>query len=135
MNKLLFLVVHGFTLLRSMDLSAQEVDPEHAASALLKNPVAVTAESLAKGKTLYDHWCQACPGPDGKAGLAIGYLKLPPNLTDDQWDYGSSDGEIFDTIQYGVPPDYNMEPWVERLDDKDTWSLVNYIRSLYIANQ
>ena len=135
MLKFLSVIPLGYALCSgSMSAPAQEIDPEHAAAALLKNPNPATEQSVAAGKALFDRWCQACHGADGKAGLTIGYLKPPPNLTDDEWNYGSTDGEIFDTIQYGVPPDYNMESWGERIDESGIWNLVNYIRSLHIPS-
>jgi mono/diheme cytochrome c family protein len=63
-------------------------------------------------------------------GPAIGYAKVPPNLTDDKWEHGGSDGEIFDTIKNGVPPDYDMEPWGDRIKEPDIWNVVNFVRSL-----
>jgi len=111
-------------------LASPEVDPEHAAARLLDNPNEATEKSVATGKALFDRYCQACHGADGKGAAAIGYLKPGPDLTDSAWDYGDSDGEIFDTIRYGVPPDYNMEAWVDRIGESETWDLVNFLRSL-----
>ena len=53
-----------------------------------------------------------------------------PDLTDDQWDFGSSDGEIFSSVKNGTPPDLFMGPWDGRLTDTEMWNVVNYIRSL-----
>ena len=112
-------------------IALQGEPSEHADSAKLKNPVPVTAESVAAGKALFLQRCQGCHGPDGRGGPVIGYAKVPPNLTDDKWEYGGSDGEIFDTIKSGVPPDYDMEPWGDRIKDVDIWNLVNFVRSLH----
>ena len=109
---------------------AADVDPEHLAAAKLKNPQPADAASIAAGKAAYEKGCFACHGADGKGAATIGYLKPAPDLTDDTWAYGGSDGEIFDSIKNGVPPAYNMEGWGERLDDTTIWNLVNYVRSL-----
>jgi mono/diheme cytochrome c family protein len=107
-------------------------DPtDHAEAAKLKNPVSATPESIAAGKALFLQRCQGCHGPDGKGGPVIGYAKVPPNLTDDKWEHGGTDGELFDTIKNGVPPDYDMEPWGDRIPDSDIWNLVNFVRSLH----
>ena len=44
--------------------------------------------------------------------------------------HGESDGEIFDVIKNGVPPDLSMPAWDDRLKDPDIWNLVNYVKSL-----
>ena len=102
------------------------------------NPVPSTPESLAAGKRAYDANCAACHGPVGqgavKAGMTISIIeeqrgKQPPDLTDDQWDHGASDGEIFAVIKRGVPPTM-MAGFDGRIPDQDIWSLVNYLRTL-----
>lgn len=46
------------------------------------------------GKKLYDQFCVACHGAEGKGNQMLG----APNLTDSSWLYGSSE----DTIVYGI---------------------------------
>ena len=55
--------------------------------------------------------------------------KQPPDLTDDQWDHGSSDGEIFTVIKRGLPPTM-MAGFDGRIPDEDIWNIVNYLRTL-----
>jgi mono/diheme cytochrome c family protein len=97
-----------------------------------------TPESLGVGKRAYDTNCAACHGNVGqgaaKAGIAISIIaeqggKQPPDLTDDQWDHGSTDGEIFTIVKKGVPPTM-MAGWEGRLSDTEIWSVVNYLRAL-----
>ena len=104
----------------------------------LKNPVASTAESIAAGKRAFDTNCAACHGnlAQGavKAGMTISIIeeqkgKQPPDLTDEQWDYGSSDEEIFAVIKRGLPPTM-MAGYDGRISDADIWSIVNYLRTL-----
>jgi mono/diheme cytochrome c family protein len=104
----------------------------------VRNPVATTPESVAVGKRAYDANCAACHGnlAQGavRAGMTISIIeeqrgKQPPDLTDDQWDHGSSDAEIFSVIKRGVPP--TMMPGSDgRIPDDDIWSIVNYLRTL-----
>ena len=103
-----------------------------------KNPVAATPESLAAGKTAYDANCASCHGymAQGaeRAGVVISIIqeqggKQPPDLTDDTWDHGSTDGEIYTVIKKGVPPTM-MAGWDGRLTDTEIWSIVNYIRAI-----
>jgi mono/diheme cytochrome c family protein len=107
-------------------------------AAVLKNPVPATPESLAAGKKAYDANCAACHGNRGqgaeKAGITISIIqeqggKQAPDLTDDKWDHGSSDGEIYTVIHKGVPPTM-MAGWGGRMTDAEIWSIVNYLRAL-----
>src|SRR4051812_23325546 len=113
----------------------QASDPTAAA---IRNPVAATAESVAAGKTAYDVNCAACHGDKAqgavKARLSISIIeeqggKQPPDLTDDAWDHGGSDGEIFNAIKKGVPPTM-MAGWDRRIPDTDIWNIVNYLRAV-----
>ncbi len=105
----------------------------------LVNPVASTLESIAAGKRAYDTNCAACHGNVAqgavKAGISISIIeeqrgKQPPDLTDDQWDHGSTDGEIFAAIKRGLPPTM-MAGFDGRISDNDIWSIVNYLRTLH----
>ena len=107
-------------------------------AAPLRNPVAATPESLAAGKRAYDVNCASCHGNmaqgSEKAGVLISIIqeqggKQPPDLTDDKWDHGASDGEIYTVIKKGVPPTM-MAGWEGRLSDAEIWSIINYIRAL-----
>ena len=106
--------------------------------ARLTNPVASTPESIAAGKKAYDANCAACHGNVAqgavKAGVVISIIeeqggKQAPDLTDDQWDAGSTDGDIYAVIKKGVPPTM-MAGWDGRIPDNDIWSIVNYLRAL-----
>jgi cytochrome c oxidase cbb3-type subunit III len=55
--------------------------------------------------------------------------KQPPDLTDAQWDHGSTDGDIFAAIKRGLPPTM-MAGYDGRIPDDDIWNIVNYLRSL-----
>ena len=113
---------------------------EHAISrrTVLRNPVPSTPKSIAAGKRAYDANCAACHGNMAqgavKAGIALSIIeeqrgKQPPDLTDDQWDHGSSDGDIFRVIKRGLPPTM-MAGFDGRIPDADIWSIVNYLRTL-----
>jgi len=107
--------------------------------AAARNPIPSTPGSIAAGKRVYDANCAACHGDRAqgavKAGTPISIIeeqhgKQPPDLTDDQWDHGSSDGEIFAVIKRGLPPTM-MAGFDGRLSDEDVWNIVNYLRSLH----
>ena len=116
---------------RGPDLTRQQ-------AVALKNPMPATPASIAAGKALYDATCAACHGDRAqgavKAKLSISIIeeqgaRQPPDLTDDQWDHGSTDGEIYAVTKRGVPS--TMMPGFDGvISDDDTWSIVNYLRTL-----
>ncbi|MFN7944230.1 MAG: cytochrome c [Blastocatellia bacterium] len=95
----------------------------------LNNPEPQNDETIEAGKKLYQRHCASCHGPQGKGdgsqALAGG---TPSDLTDETWDYGSSDGEIFVAIRDGVSAD--MLAYKDKLTDKQIWQLVTFIRSI-----
>ena len=107
-------------------------------AAALKNPVPATPASIAAGRKAYDATCSACHGnlAQGavRARVTISIIeeqggKQPPDLTDDQWDHGSSDGEIYAVTKRGLPP--TMMPGFDgAISDTDVWNIVNYLRTL-----
>jgi mono/diheme cytochrome c family protein/glucose/arabinose dehydrogenase len=113
-------------------------DARDPSAARLKHPVAATPESIAAGKKAYDANCAGCHGDRAqgaeRAGIVISIIqeqggKQAPDLTDDKWDHGSTDGEIYTIIKKGVPPTM-MAGWDGRITDTEIWSIVTYIRAL-----
>ena len=132
-------LVLGFLLTTSV--VARQVHPkephQHAEAAKMQNPVAADAASIEAGKKIYTDNCADCHGEEGKGdGPAAPYAGDPPpsNLADAEWKHGSTDGEIFSAIKNGVPPELNMIPFGDQLEDADIWNVVNYLRSLAKKN-
>ena len=99
-------------------------------AAKVKNPVAATPESVAAGKQLFTRNCATCHGVNAEGGPGNDLIPAAPDLTDNKWDHGSTDGEVFEVIKNGVAPDFNMIPWKDKLKDPDVWNVVNYLRSV-----
>jgi len=104
-------------------------------AAKITNPVASTPESIAAGQKQYQALCAGCHGKDAKGGIVISVIEdrggnQPPDLTDEKWDHGSSDGEIFTVVKKGIGPEFFMAPWDGRVSDTEIWNMVNYIKSL-----
>jgi mono/diheme cytochrome c family protein len=104
----------------------------------MKNPVEPTAKSIAAGKTVYDKHCAECHGVTGKgdgeraAALIQAGMPKSSDLTDDKWDHGATDGEIFVNIRDGVGAKgamggLNGKPGVSSID---MWNIVNYLHTL-----
>ena len=102
----------------------------NAAAAAIKNPVAATSPSIAAGQETYRKSCAPCHGIKAEGGSGNDLIPASPDLTDEMWDHGSTDGAIFDNIKNGVAPDFNMTPWKDQLKDDEIWNVVNYLRSI-----
>ena len=101
----------------------------HPEAQKLKNPFPSDESSIAEGRKIYLRQCASCHGPSGKGDGSMALAGgTPSNLTDETWDHGSSDGEIFVVIRDGVSSD--MESYKDKLTEKQMWQLVNYIKSI-----
>lgn len=98
---------------------------------IVENPVAATPASVTAGAAAYKKYCAFCHGVDAKGnGPLAPKDSNPPNLTDDTWIYGSSDGEIFGVITNGAGPNSKMVGFKGKMPDQDIWHIINYLRSL-----
>ena len=104
-------------------------------SAATDNKFFVDAASISAGQKLYAKACMMCHGQTGKGdGPVVKSMKpeatKPSSLTDDQWDYGSTDGEMFVAIRDGIGPKFEMKGQKGKISEQEIWHLVNYVRSL-----
>jgi mono/diheme cytochrome c family protein len=97
-------------------------------AAQIKNPVTATPESIAAGKRAYQRLCVKCHGPEGKGDGSAATGAQPPDIADGQWDYGSTDGDLFVVVRDGTGPD--MEGYAGRLNDTEMWNIVNFVKTL-----
>jgi cytochrome c len=92
----------------------------------LRNPTPPDSASLLNGRKYYTINCAVCHGMAGKGdGLAVKYGVFPFPLVGDRG-RGLSDGYIFGMIRNGRG---NMPPY-NRIEEKDRWDVVNYVRGL-----
>ena len=100
-----------------------------------KNPVAVTPESIAKGKELYlDRnkgnciFCHGETGAGNEANLA-NLRRKPADLTNKERMTAMTDGEVFWKISKGIR---GIMPAGERKMplEEERWHVVNYVRTL-----
>jgi len=97
----------------------------------IKNPVPSSADSIKAGQATFQKNCRFCHGADAKGdGPMAPKDTHPSNLTDDKWDRGSSDGEIFLVIRDGAGPKFDMKGFKSKMSETDIWNVVNYLRSL-----
>ena len=83
-----------------------------------------TRRRLAAPTKLFAENCAACHGPAGKGNRQLG----APNLTDNEWLYGSSREDIHDQIWNGHGG--VMPTWGGRLTPETIKALAVYVHSL-----
>lgn len=108
----------------SLGIYAQGTWVVPAADKAKKNPVAASAESISKGKNLYNTHCKSCHGDPGKNNG----LPLNPKPTDpasDQYQK-NTDGEMFYKITNGRGA---MPSFKATLPEQDRWHIINFVRS------
>jgi mono/diheme cytochrome c family protein len=97
----------------------------------MKNPVAASPESIKAGQALFQKNCRFCHGADAKGnGPMAPEGTHPSNLTDEKWDRGSTDGEIFLVVRDGAGPKFDMKGFKSKMSENDIWNVVNYLKSL-----
>ena len=95
------------------------------------NPVPATPKSIETGRQLFQKYCKGCHGENATGDGPLAPKDVhPPNLTDAEWKYGSTDGEIFTNIHDGIGPKFDMKSMKSRMTDVEIWSVVNYLRSI-----
>jgi mono/diheme cytochrome c family protein len=97
----------------------------------LVNPLARSAEVLARGRQAYNTYCSVCHGSlaTGVGTLTSAYGAKPANLQSQTVrDY--ADGRIYDVIVRGKNA---MPSYAEDLSADERWAVVHYVRALQRA--
>lgn len=88
-----------------------------------KNPLAGNLQAIQEGRSQFRFNCSMCHGVEAQG------TQKAPSLTTGRWAHGGSDGELFRTIQHGVPG--TLMPAQESiLTETETWQVISYLRSL-----
>lgn len=94
--------------------------------AVIANPVPITEESLNNGRKYFQINCAVCHGSNGDGQTPNGrYGIIPIPLTGDLTK-ARTDGYIFGMIRNGR----NTMPSYNRIEERDRWDVVNYVRAL-----
>jgi mono/diheme cytochrome c family protein len=110
---------------------AQATKGGNPKAAAVKNPVSPNPNSINKGRQAFMKACRHCHGPKGLGdGPLAPKNPSPADLTDAEWKYGSSDGEIFAIISNGVGGDSEMKGVRSEMTATDMWNIVNFLRSI-----
>ncbi len=92
-----------------------------------RNPIVATAESVARGKALFEINCVICHGQtSAERGLVGKKLVPPPPGLDHDMVKGLSDSTIFKAITFGFG---RMPAFKDKLLPEDRWNLLNFLRT------
>lgn len=102
--------------------------PREEFEKITQNPKRPTAASLENGQRLFNTFCAACHGMDGKGnGPVIERGFYPMDLTS-VGVKGRTDGYIYAYIRYGGK--VMMPSYRENVSSEEAWDIVNYVRKL-----
>ncbi|HEY3132026.1 MAG TPA: PQQ-dependent dehydrogenase, methanol/ethanol family, partial [Acidobacteriota bacterium] len=90
-----------------------------------QNPLARDAKAPLAGGKIFATLCQSCHGNRGGGGRA-------PAMRNQNFKHGSTDGQLFDSIQNGIP---GTEMPASGLKPNEIWQVITYIRQLTGAYQ
>ena len=125
------LIAAAAASLATVSALAQVVKGGNPKAAAIVNPVKPSADSIRKGRQQYQRACRHCHGTTGVGdGPLAPKNPSPANLTDDKWDYGASDGEIFTIIANGVGGSSEMKGHRSEIPTAEMWNIVNFLRSI-----
>ena len=126
----------------SRDNSISDTQPFHygntdeertrAMKEIVNTPFEFTDSDVQEGKNLYTIYCAICHGDkgDGKGYLVRDnggkFPALPANFLSDDLK-NSTDGRYYFALMYGVRL---MNPFNDKLNYKERWQVINYIRTL-----
>jgi mono/diheme cytochrome c family protein len=103
------------------DAEAKRADRE------LTNPFHVTPAVLARGKALYQIYCQVCHGEQGKGdGPIASKIPPPPSYKADRL-LNYAPGRIFHVITMGAN---KMPSYATQIAPDDRWLIVTYVRAV-----
>ena len=90
-----------------------------------QNPTQATPESIADGRKIFNIYCAACHGQDGKAQTPVAARGMPA-VPIDTLRLAFSEAHLYNKIRYGQPimPAYGFQT-----TQAERWDIVNYLKS------
>jgi mono/diheme cytochrome c family protein len=115
---------------RSVPMEGTKTTPyvhDHDAAMKLSNPIAATAESIGRGKKMFEIYCVPCHGVSGTGDGLVGakLIVRPFDLTAENVQKIMPEGYIFAHVTFGgaLMPSYGNDMY-----PNERWDLVNYVR-------
>ncbi len=108
-------------------MSEAEIFDAKDAAAGIPNPVAASAESIARGQYFYRINCLVCHGDKGHGDGPVGRKFEDPTPVDlhDEYTQDQTDGQLFFTITRGRVA---MPFYRDALSREERWDVINYLR-------
>ncbi len=102
----------------------------HPSAQSLASPIEMNDASVRQGKQVFVRYCVTCHGMDGKGHTDMGdTLKAPPSdLTNGEWKYGGTDGEVMTLVRDGT--ELGMPSFKDQLNEQRLWQVVHYLRTI-----
>ena len=119
----------------TVPVSGAELPVTRETADRLVNPRTRTAESLNRGKWVYETYCLVCHGDGGKADGPISATVGGPfpgvrDLTD-AVARGRSDGYLYGVVTHAQAMGRGLMPrYGDKIRGSDRWDVVNYVRQL-----
>jgi mono/diheme cytochrome c family protein len=114
------------TAVAAYEISYRPLIPVIDSFNVVRNPVAVTQESVDRGWKQYQINCTVCHGEAGAGnGAALRFGVGAPSLLTPVTQ-GRSDGYLFGMLRNGR----GLMPSMNRIEELDRWHVVNYVRGL-----
>jgi mono/diheme cytochrome c family protein len=101
--------------------------PEAQPAIAQRNPVPATAESLERGRVMYERSCTPCHASSGAGDGLVTRAGVPPRSLLTPEARALSDGYIYTIIRVGRGA---MPQYGHQITHFDRWHLVNYVRQL-----
>lgn len=119
-----------FAWIRAEFIKTQAKPGSHPPTPVPARAAPFSAESVARGKDIFEKRCDGCHGRfgDGKGPNAVHMLPRPRDLTSTLFFAKVPDARLYASISEGVPGT-GMPPW-DYLSETQRWDLIDYIRSL-----
>jgi len=119
---------HQGSLINALPYHRENTPEEYTASAADKNPLEISAASIAQGKAIFEKMCMHCHGPQGGGdGKLIGTEKFPPPPPYNGALKTLEEGKMFFTITYGKGL---MGPHASQLTKEERWKVIRYVQEL-----
>jgi len=93
----------------------------------LTDPFHPDPPTLAKGKALYETYCQVCHGAEGKGDGPIAAKIPPPSAYKSERVMGFLPGRLFHVITLGSN---KMPSYAAQLSTDDRWLIITYVRAV-----
>ena len=130
MSMSLLIVVLGFAFISMTIQQQKKAEPWEVGARYksMENTVASDDASVKTGKGMYSKFCASCHGKTGLGdGVKARGLKTFPGDFTGAGFQDQTDGEIFFKTKAGRA---EMPKFEGKVQDKDIWSMVNYMRTL-----